>query len=62
MLIARGVTTDPSVAVPQRKQRDKSCDKLYAFDPTSEAITPLADCPTALAPPAWPTTHATTSS
>ena len=48
MLIAGGVTTDPSVAVPHRKQRDKSCDKLYALDPVSETITPLADCPTAL--------------
>ncbi len=48
LLIAGGVTTDPSVAVPNRKQRDPSCDKLYALDPASETITRLADCPTAL--------------
>ncbi len=48
MLIAGGMVTDPSVAVANRKKKDASCDKMYALDPTTESITRLADCPTAL--------------
>jgi hypothetical protein len=48
MLLAGGVRTDPSVAVADRKTKDAACDKIYAFDPKTEEITRLADCPTAL--------------
>jgi hypothetical protein len=48
MLLSGGTSSDFSVAMPDRAQKDKTCNKLYAFDPRTETFTKLADMPTGL--------------
>jgi hypothetical protein len=49
MLIKGGITAAFDVTPPAGGYKDPTCQKLYAFDPKTETVTPLADCPT----PQW---------
>jgi len=49
MLIKGGIVAAFDVTPPAGGYKDPCCQKMFAFDPKTEAVTPLADCPT----PQW---------
>lgn len=55
MLIKGGITAAFDVTPPAGGYKDPTCQKMYAFDPRTEKVTRLADCPTPqwFAPPSY---------
>jgi hypothetical protein len=55
MLIKGGITAAFDVTPPEGGYKDTCCQKMYAFDPKTEAVAALADCPTPqwFAPPSY---------